>query len=44
MKKRKDGRYCLKKTINGKAVFIYGSTEREVYKKLDELERKANLW
>lgn len=40
MKKRKDGRYCLKKTINGKAVFIYGNTEREVYKKLDELENK----
>ena len=38
MKKRKDGRYCLKKVIDGKAVFIYGQTEREVYRKLDELE------
>lgn len=43
MKKRKDGRYCLKKTINGKTVFIYGATEREVYKKLDELENVGSI-
>ena len=39
MKKRKDGRYCMNKIINGKRVFIYGNTEMEVYKKLSELDK-----
>ena len=43
MKKRKDGRYC--KTIvderTGKRIFFYGSTEREVLRKIMEYETKA---
>lgn len=42
MKKRKDGRYCLKKVINGETVYIYGKTEREVYKKLEDLENQGS--
>lgn len=33
MKKRKDGRYQVKITINGKQKFIYGNSIKEVYEK-----------
>jgi len=42
MKKRKDGRYCIKKTINGKSVYFYGTSPREVYEKIDEYERTGS--
>ena len=39
MKKRKDGRYLLTKTIDGKRYSFYGKTEAECYKKM--LEQKS---
>lgn len=41
LKKRKDGRYVMKRTINGKAVFFYGKTADECMKKLAEYKEKS---
>ncbi len=36
MKKRKDGRYMVQRTIDGKKVSFYGTTPEEVFRKIEE--------
>ena len=41
LKKRADGRYRRRKTINGKVIDFYGKTTQEIDRKIAEYERKA---
>lgn len=41
LKKRKDGRYLLQRTINGKHICFYGSTPDEAYRKFAEYKESS---
>ena len=41
MKKRKDGRYIKKVTVNGKPRWIYGASQREIEHKMMQISAET---